>query len=71
MTHVLETVERGLTHPRLPSWAPALVAVMAVGIGALVWLLGEARRLGTTGVALKDRSAAVPGPLGPGTGGAT
>ena len=38
---------------------------------ALVWLLGEARRLGTTGVALKDRSAAVPGPLGPGTGGAT
>ncbi len=31
-----------LTKPRLPGWAPALVGVVAVGIGALCWLLGAA-----------------------------
>jgi phosphate transport system permease protein len=44
---VLAELERSLlTHPRLPSWAPALVGVMAVGLGALVWLLGGGVLLG-------------------------
>ena len=51
MSHVLEVVDRGLTHPRLPSWAPALVAVMAVGVGALVWLLGGGLFLGALAAA--------------------
>jgi phosphate transport system permease protein len=29
-----------LTKPRLPGWAPVLVAVVSVGAGALCWLLG-------------------------------
>lgn len=51
MSHALETVDRGLTHPRLPSWAPALVAVMALGVGALVWLLGGGLFLGVLAAA--------------------
>ena len=51
MSHVLEAVDRGLTHPRLPSWAPALVAVMAAGVGALVWLLGGGLFLGVLAAA--------------------
>lgn len=44
---VLLELERSLlTHPRLPSWAPALVAVMAVALGALAWLMGGGVVLG-------------------------
>ena len=44
---VLAELERSLlTHPRLPSWAPALVGVMAVALGSLVWLLGGGVVLG-------------------------
>ncbi len=35
-----------MTGPRLPNWAPGLVAVVAVGLGALTWLLGNAVAMG-------------------------
>ncbi|MBZ5734780.1 phosphate ABC transporter permease PstA [Nocardioides sp. TRM66260-LWL] len=54
-----------LTEPRLPSWAPVLVGVAAVGVGALLWILGASVAVGVLAalvvflVALPGWSAAV------------